>query len=189
MRRGTNRSVLPTLLPALLALLVASLACGGSLPQVQPPDPEATVTPKPVGSARSNPAPFGYVVTYEQMTFQVTGLIRPADDLVRQGNLFNRQAEAGSEYAFVQVAVTCLRGADETCALHEVEFGLVGSAGLDHEVVLFLAGVDGLLRGGDLYGGATNTGYLAFILGQEETDLILIYEPLLGDAIYMSIEP
>jgi hypothetical protein len=200
---------------AIFVMVIAILACGQSTPEVKPPQnnptsqstvsslvqpssdnielatssPSPISTLKPVGSARSNPAPFGYEVTTEQMTFTVTELLRPADSIVSQGNMFNTIPDEGQEYVFVNLSIKCDKSIDENCNVSQFDFNLVGSAGLAHDTEIFLAGVSGLLEDGDFFGGSTKSGYLAFIVGKEETDLVLIYKPFLSDEVYLSVQP
>ena len=185
-------------------LLIASiLACGGgSGVEVSEPAsqddadtsqaeeaaaPEPTAT-KPVGTSRSNPAPTGSAVLTDDMEFVVLGFTRPATDIVMSANQFNTEPEEGQEYVFVELQVTCKKSTDEQCNLLALNFSLLGSAGVQRDQEIFLAGVDGLLEGGDFYGEASLSGNLAFIVGTDETDLLIVYEPFFGDTFYLAIE-
>jgi hypothetical protein len=209
MSSSVKKSTLVLVYLAMAILLITTPACEGITPEGQPPQatlppqsltahegvtrkafsqPAPTATPGPTGSAQSNPAPFGTPVSINNMTLKVTGLIRPADDLVAQGNMFNAAPEAGKEYVFVNLSATCNRNANETCQINDFDFQIVGSSGQSQDAEIFLAGVSGLLEDGDFDGGTTKTGSVAFIVEKSETNLILIYAPFLGDEAYLSAE-
>ena len=195
---------------ALMVLLLTIPACEGSTPEVKPlpdtstpkiattheavaskklyPSARPTDTPEPGGFALSNPAPFGSEVTINEMSLKVTGLIRPADGMAEQGNMFNTVPEARKEYVFVNLSATCNRSGDKTCNINDFDFKMVGSSRQSHEAEIYLAGVSGMLGDGDFLGGATKSGYIAFIVDKSETNLILIYAPFLGYVAYFSAE-
>jgi hypothetical protein len=209
----------PTNLQIVLSIFaltgLAILACGSATPQVNtptvpPPEgqpsntgapptepqelptaaPTATVTPKPLGSARSNPAPVGSEVVMDDMAISVTEVISHADDLVAKGNMFNPKAEAGSHYLFANMSVTCQKSSDESCSLTGLEFSVIDSAGLNHDAELVMAGVSGMLESGEFYGGAKKAGYVAFIVPDNDSGLILKYSGFLslsGDA-YLALQ-
>jgi hypothetical protein len=178
----------------LILLILVTLACANATPQVDPPgeegDPASGDSQEPVGQTRSNPAPAGSQVTLGDVTLAVTGLTRPADDIVREGNIFNPLADDGMEYILVRVALICNKGADQTCAVAPlIDLHLVGSRGVEYQPRILLAGVSGVMEGGEWFGGATLDAYLPYIIGQEEGGLILIYQPLLSPAgAYLRVE-
>jgi hypothetical protein len=151
-------------------------------------EPEVEET-KEVGTARSNPAPVGSEIIADKMAFVVLDSIRPADDIIMDGNQFNTEPESGQEYILVQLQVTCMKSSDDQCNLTPfMNFSIIGSSGIAHDPEIMVAGVEGLLESTEFYGEGVLTGYLPFIVGQDETDLILVYEPLLiGDTFYLSI--
>lgn len=179
---------------AVLALVVATWACG-STPEVRMP--EATLKPgetrsvtmseslaptpttAPLGSARSNPAPVGTEVIIDDVTMKIIEVTRPVDDIVAAGNMFNAAPEPGNEYIMVTISVVCNESPDVTCLLGSYDFELTGSSGFVHDPA-WVVGVAGLLESVEFFGGATVTGGLIFEVAQDETDLILIYEPLIS---------
>ena len=186
---------------AILVLVLATLACGSSNNEVvvNPPDAEegeeaveaeeveeieATEGPK-VGTARSNPAPAGSEVVTDKMAFVITGTTRPADDIVSAGNMFNTEPESDQEYIFVDVEVTCQKSTDDKCTIYPTSsFSLIGTSGVVYDPEIMLAGVEGLFEilDTEFYGGSTVSGSLPFIINQADTDLVLVYEPILfGD--------
>lgn len=189
------------LLAAVVIITVSILACGSgsgvevntqsdnqeSANSAQPEQTQPTAT-KPVGTSRSNPAPAGSEVVTDDMAFEVLGFTRPATDIVMSGNQFNTAPEGGQEYIFVNLQVTCQKSSDEQCNFSTFSISLLGSSGVKRDAELFVAGVDGLLEGGDFYGGATLSGNIPFIIDTDESDLLIVYEPFLGDTFYLAIQ-
>jgi hypothetical protein len=200
---------------AVLALVVATLACGESTPEVRVPEatpkpgetqpaappaataterPAPTPTTAPLGSSRSNPAPVGAEVTINDMTMKIIEVTRPADDIVAAGNMFNATPEPGNEYIMVTISVVCNKSSDVTCQLNSyLDFKLTGSSGSvrDPEIIVGVAGLLGdPLEDTEFFGGATVTGGTSiFEVAQDETDLILIYEPLFGTSkAYLAVQ-
>ena len=184
------------ILIALIFIAILTIACGSSKEvTVKPsggsanePGSTAVEATKPVGTARSNPAPKGSIITADKMDFSVIETIRPADDIVMAGNQFNTKPEEGFQYVFVKIQVTCTKGADETCSVSPVSFKMIGNEGIAYDSEWILSGVEGLLDSKEFYGGATVTGYVGFIVKSADTSLILTYNPLFGDDFYMSVE-
>ncbi|HAL16857.1 MAG TPA: hypothetical protein DCP32_08925 [Anaerolineaceae bacterium] len=178
-----------------IILALAALACGTSTNVTvnTPGVPSNNDQPQPtsttqVGMTRSNPAPAGSEVVLDDMAFQVLTTIRPADDVVKTGNQFNTTPEEGQEYIFVEVQITCKKTVDEKCSFNPTfSTKLLGSKGIEYDPDIFVSGVDKLLNGTEFYGNAVISGYIPFIISKDETDLILIYDPLLSDKFYLAI--
>jgi len=191
-----NSQLQKTLLYPFLVLALVSLACGSSTPQVNlpgeesnqptvaPPPSTPTEAPKPLGSARSNPAPLGAEVIIDDMAMKITEIISPANDIVMSGNQFNTIPDPGNVYIFVSISITCNKSADSNCNIGGYEFSLIDSTGISHNAEIFIAGVSGLLASGEFYGGATKAGYLAFIVPEGDTGLILKYDSFLSEAFF-----
>jgi len=151
--------------------------------------PEPTATKKS-GTARSNPAPAGSEVVADDMAFVISGSTRPADEIVTAGNMFNTEPESDQEYIFVTIDVTCQKSGDDKCTLYPTSnFTLIGQSGVVYEPEILLSGVEGLFDFLDteFYGGSTISGSLPFIVSQTDTDLILIYDPFLGDTFFLAV--
>lgn len=218
MNKKVGHSHVGSIMVLIIIVIFTSLACMESTPVVQPPkdtvstaplqkaeiekssplpnstrmptetpSPLPTETPKPVGSARSNPAPFGYEVTIDQMTFKIEEVVRPADDIVEKGNMFNSKAGDGKEYVLIKLSIKCNKNTDASCLASSYEFKLVGSSGQARDIE-FIAGVADTLDSGEFFGGATKTGYLPYIVDKDESGLVLMYKPILGNEIYLSVE-
>ena len=128
----------------------------------------------------SNPAPVGSEVSVNNMTFTLLEAVRPADEIVAEGNMFNPTPEEGSEYVLVRLSIRCDRGPDATCRPAVFEFSIVDSGGLVHDPSIMTSGVPGLLEFDEMFGGATKTGGLIFEVPEDDAGLVLIYEPLLS---------
>ena len=172
-----------------------TMACGGSSkPEVntpqnnsEPAQEQSTPIPE-VGSARSNPAPIGSEVVADDIAFTITGTIRPANDIVVAGNMFNSTPEAGKEYIFVELNVVCKKSTDEKCSINPTfNIKLIGSLGIEYDPDIFVSGVEGLMESTEFYGDASIKGYIPFVVGVGEADLVLLYDPFLGDTFYLAL--
>jgi len=183
---------------AFAVLILTALACGSEV-QVNAPanqgqaptvdEVQATST-SPVGTARSNPAPAGSEVVVDDMAFVVTGATRPATDIIMAGNQFNTSPEAGQEYVIVNVRITCRKSADDKCSFFSYNLKLLGSSGVQKDPELFVSDVSGLIDFSitEFFGGATIEGGIPFIVSSDETALLLVYSPLLGNPFYLAIQ-
>jgi hypothetical protein len=182
----------------LFVLILVTLACGSSSNGVsveEPSESEGEVVSEPeeeatkeVGTARSNPAPIGSVITADNMKFEILGSTRPADDIIMSGNMFNTEPEEGEEYILIEMKIQCMKDEDDTCNISQFSFKLIGDEGVTYDAEWLVSGVDGLLESEEFYGGGVVTGSLPFIIKETDEDLIFIYEPFLGDKFYMSVQ-
>ncbi len=176
------------------------------------PTPPAivTITPRPKPTATSFriqtsvPTPFltptlpptpihgvvlpGDIIEANRMAFVVRGIERPADELVAQANDFNPPPEPDEEYVLVDISITCLRDPSEVCLLSPlINFKLIGSR-VAYAPQILLLDVPHLLEGGEIQGGATTSGKLAFAIDEEETDLTLFYQTIMGtDQVFLAL--
>lgn len=185
-----------------IILILVVLACGSTSDiEVNQPDsksdqgsqseeviPEVSPTKAELGTSRDNPAPFGSEIIADDMSFSVLGITRPATDIIMQGNQFNTEPEENQEYILVDLSVTCKKSTSEQCNLSTYNFKVVGSSGIVRDAEWFVAGVDGILENTDFYGEATLSGKIPFIVGTDEVNLLLVYEPLFGDSFYLSLQ-
>ena len=193
-----NTIVYPLLV--LTVLISVSLACGSSGVAVSTPIqdqsgnqtnptsqagslPTASV---PLGSSRSNPAPVGSIVHVDDMDFIVTGVIRPADSDISNGNMFNDTPVAGKEYMFITLSVTCTLASDKQCTFSTYNLKVLGSDGILVDES-FAAGVAGLIEDTTFYGGAMVSGNMPFLVTQGDTGILLVYQPLFGDSFYLAV--
>ena len=175
----------------LFVILLAGmiLACGqGTGTVVRTPDgSSAEPTAVPLGSSRTSPAPAGSVVLADAIEFEVTGVTRPATEIVANAHAWNRKVEGGEEFIFVHLTIHCTRPAEEKCSLFLVNLKLVGSSGVERDVIWGIANVDDIIEQTDLYGGSTISKLVPFIINQGESDLIMVYQPPFGEKFYLSI--
>jgi hypothetical protein len=164
-----------------------SLACAGLTDAA-----EVAVTPTEVnngvGLSRANPYPVGQVVSVEDMTFEITGITRPADSIVAAANVFNTAAKDGQEYLFIKMKITCELPADDTCTFSLLNFSIVESDGSAYDAELFVADVADMLGDQDFAGGEVLEGNIAFIIHQAETDPVLMYESFSQETFYMQVK-
>ncbi|MEN6480963.1 MAG: DUF4352 domain-containing protein, partial [Anaerolineaceae bacterium] len=148
---------------------------------------ESTSTTQ-VGTVRSNPAPVGSEVIVDDMAFLILNTIRPANDIVKAGTEFNTTPEEGQEYVFIEIQVTCKKTSDEKCSFNpSFSTKLLGSKGIEYDPDIFVVGVDKILESSEFYGDAVISGYIPFIISKDEANLILVYDPFLGDKFYLQI--
>lgn len=171
-----------------LVMLACGQGTGGAV--VRTPDgdqPPAEPTEVPLGSSRTSPAPAGSMVLADAIEFEVTGYTRPATEIVSTAHAWNRKVDSGEEYIFVHLMLTCTKPAEEKCVLFLVNLKLVGSSGVERDVIWGIANVDNIIEQTDLYGGSTISKLVPYIIDEGETDLILVYQPPFGDKFYLSI--
>ena len=179
----------------LLSLFLLIIACSGSTPEVKLPDQsntqaqgqsQPTNSSKPIGSARSNPAPMGSEVTVDEMAIKVTEVIAPADTTVENANMFNSTPDTNSQYIMVNLSVTCKKSSDDKCTLSSFDYKVIDSSGVTHDNE-FVAGVSGEIEDGDFFGGAAKTGYLIYIVPKDDKGLLLLYSGFLSSEAYLSL--
>jgi hypothetical protein len=182
----------------LIALLLSILACSNAAPVVRTlseTDQQTTreadesgSSQKPLGSVRSNPAPLGSDVQLGDLTIHILGVNdTSANQIVKDGNVFNEIPESGQQFVLVDLSIRCDKPEDQKCSITLLEFSVIDSGGIDHAPKIILAGVDGLMDGGEFYGGAVKTGSLAFIVPEMDQGLILKYDEIFGGEAYLSV--
>lgn len=139
-----------------------------------------------VGYLFENPAPMGVEVVADNKAFTVTGATRPADDIVAEANQYNALPEPGEEYLLVEFEMTCTQSPDEECSFTPFNMLVYGSLEERHTRV-FVAGIDNEHGSVDFNGGETISGVMPFLVGQDETDLLLIYQPFSGGAFFFTV--
>jgi len=142
------------------------------------PEPTATQSLPELGTSRANPAPLGVEIVQKNFNFIVNEVTRPADAIIKEGNMFNSDPEPGNEFVMVQITIVCTKESSEKCNISPYDFTASGSVGIVRDANAFLAGVPNMLESTEFFGGATVTGKLVFEVGQDETNIIMTYEPL-----------
>jgi len=202
---GQKAGILPTIAtdtPAPVVVATApAAAASSSQAAVGPVDttaPVATAAPvatdipttAPVGLSRDNPVPAGASGKIDgDMTLTVIKVTRPADSIVTNGNMFNTSAGSGSEYVAIDIQVVCNKASTEKCSFNSFDFKAVGADGEIHDAAIMLAGVDGLIKDGDFFGGGTKKGYLFFSVPAGDKSVVLFYNPIfLGTPVYFALQ-
>lgn len=156
-------------------------------------EPTSSPTVVPTSTTPPTPAhggvPPGEVAEVNEMGIVVEGTTRPADEIVLGANDLNVPPEPGSEYIFVHVSITCFRNqTDDPCIVSPLlNFKLIGSdVAYTPEILLF--DVPGLLEGGEISGNTTVSGAMAFEISQNESDMLLMYETIIGsDRAFLAV--
>ena len=143
-----------------------------------------TLPPTPIHGV----VPPGEVIESSRMAFVVRGVERPADDVIERANDFNPPPERGGEYVLIDISITCLKDPAEVCLVSPlINFKLIGSR-VAYAPQILLLDVPHLLEGGEIQGGATASGKLAFAVDQEETALTLFYQTIMGtDQVFLAL--
>jgi hypothetical protein len=108
---------------------------------------------------------------------KIEEVIRPADDQVAQANMFNPDPEPGNEYVMVRITIQCIQPSGEKCNVYLSDYKLSGSTGLIREPEWVISGLPHMLESTEMFGGATLSGWIVFDVSQDETGLILAWEP------------
>ncbi len=132
--------------------------------------PTSTRTPIPQATAPSVDTGVAYPVgeagdTGQGFTVQVTGLARPANDVIERQSSFNPDAGSGEEYVVVVVAVEC----PTICDVDYFDFALTGDTGTVY------SGARVYYEGRLNVRGAGGSGDLPFLIRVDETNLRLLY--------------
>jgi len=148
--------------------------------------PRPTNTPQ-LGTSRNNPVLHGSPVNIGgNMTLKIVSVLRPADEVVLDGNMFNSKPEQGQEYLQVGISATCEKSIDDKCILISSNLKAVGPDGLVHDIE-FVSGIDeGLEFSTEFFGGSTITGTVMYLvpIGDE---IVLFFDPLFGDPVYLAL--
>jgi hypothetical protein len=191
-------------------LMISISACGSNEVAVNPPSANQPTTPpvsetlqEPayaipstdltqtnaatvVATTKDSPAPVGSAVLVDNMKIVVIGKVRPADSLVAKGNMFTDTPAAGQEYMFVTISSSCEQEKDKQCNFDTYNFKTLGSDGVIKDFKQ-ITGIDGLLKYTTFNGGLSLTGILSFLVNQNDTKIILVYQPSSGDSSYLAL--
>lgn len=142
---------------------------------------ELNPTTKSIGTNRSNPVPLYQELTVGGKTISVRSVIRPANYI--SDPIFLNLNE-NQEFILVYVKHVCNLGDDEYCSIYRSNYKLVGSSGIPIDPEYWMGAVADDLEYGEFYGGVTRSGYMAFKVNKNETNLVLV----MGDYAYFSLE-
>jgi hypothetical protein len=138
------------------------------------------------GYARDNPAAVGTEVIADGKSFVVLGATRPADEVVAEANSLNEEAPIGEEYLLVEFQMTCVDPVEGQCSFNPFNVIVIDSLDESHTRT-FVAGIEDEHDSDDFDEGVTVSGQLAFMVGQDDTELVMVYTPFSGGAYFLEI--
>ena len=156
--------------------------------------PATAVDPNaPVGSLQ-NPIPQGEYVATEDFrgilgSLMINSVERDAGAFVEEQNSFNPEADPGMEWVVVNVTVTCDMPAGELCepGYFTINLKLGGASGVIYEKEMMASfGNAGLPQ--ELMGGGEASGYVGFMIPQDETGLYVMYNPNRETRLFFAAE-
>ena len=184
----------PTLDVAAIYTFAAQTAVGGMMPaqtavdavmpaQTSEPTalPAPTNPPKADGQTRTNPLPGAEGVDIGgDMRLTVLDVVRPADDTVIGGNMFNATPSPDVEYAIVHIHVECGKSQNDKCDFFPSQVKSVGSDGQIREME-FVAGIPGKMEqlNYEFFGGSKVDGALVFLFPKNDAQVVLFHEAIL----------
>jgi hypothetical protein len=145
--------------------------------EVTPQEPSA---PQEPGFSRGNPIPRSEVVPAPNWDVQVLEILRgdEAWQVIQAANEFNEPAPEGMEYLLAKLRVKCTYADDEEHSISGYDFKVTG----DHLVKYSTASVvkpEPPLEA-RLFTDGEAEGWSAYLIGQEEGNLILIVDELMN---------
>lgn len=121
------------------------------------------------------------------LTLTVLDVTRPVDDIVANGSSFNTTAPEGEEFMQVDIEVTCASDSGP-CTFYPTVMKAVLSDGSTRDLQTFIEGMDDWDTAVELEGGATEQGFLLFIVPKSETNPVLSYQDIYADeALYFQL--
>lgn len=151
----------------------------------------ADIEPMRTGMDVVGPALFGETVTTEDWQVTVLDVVRgdEAWQMAVEANEFNDPPEEGMEYLAVKVHARYIGTEDEPTVIDGFAFSTTGSARTIHESPAVVEPEPAF--GAELFPGGENEGWVVLQIGQDETGLVAIFEPLWGfgeEQRYLSLE-
>jgi hypothetical protein len=126
--------------------------------------------------------------TGEGASLRVVGYIRPADNLIRNANMFNDRPGEGEEYIILTVELVCNNDNPDRCESNYLDFELTGNSGTiySHPFVVY----DNEFDVG-VFAGGSGQGDLVFLIRQNDTNLKLLYRANMfsNDVVAYEAEP
>lgn len=154
-------------------------------------DQETKPTPIPTSIhydlSRMDAVPPGETATIGKVEFMINGLIRPADEIVLNASDANRPPPEGMEYVFVYVVEVCAVPKHVECFVRARDMRLIGSSGIERRPIDIID-YPVILWNRHLIGGAPGFGFVAFMVDQDEHDLVFYYLSGGDEISYLSIE-
>jgi hypothetical protein len=88
---------------------------------------------------------------------------------------------------FLNLRVKCEESTDKQCNYSNFSLKALGSDGVLNDAEFMVVGVSGLLEDTTFYGGATISGNVPFLVNKGDTNVLLVYQPFLGDSFYLAL--
>jgi hypothetical protein len=149
-----------------------------SLSETPSEEEAAEAIPTEEGLSRSNPVPFGELYSAANWDLQVLDVIRgdEAWQMIGQANQFNEPPQDGMEYVLVKIKAASTAADSEEHSIGNWDFNLTGSQLIQYDPGEVVA-PDPVLDA-TLYAGGEAEGWVAFAVGQDEDNLILVFDEM-----------
>jgi hypothetical protein len=146
-------------------------------------------TSENTNSFATDAAPAGTAVDIgNNMTLTILDVTRPTDDLVANGSVLNTTAPEGEEFIQVDVQVMCSSGSGTQCSFYPTVMKAVLSDGSTRDLQTFIEGVEDWDTTLEIEGGATEQGFLLFIVPKSETNLVVSYNDIYAEQpVYLQL--
>lgn len=155
--------------------------------------PDLTVIkPNDLGVSRDKPAKIGDTIITEDWQIQVHSYLRGADawSQIQQWTDYAQKPEEGMEYLLVDVSVKSLSNEDAAIRVDSMSFKSSGSKNVVYDILYVY--IPGYLLETSLYPGGEERGYIVLPISIGETDIVVIFEPILEyegvNVRYISLE-
>jgi hypothetical protein len=195
-----NTRVLKPVLFLISAWLVVSLACSSSSDATTRPDdqntgpgasvktntPGATKTPTtaptatkaPIGMGRENPYPADGILSLPNWDVQVLEIVRgdAAWTAIRATNMFNEPAPESMEYIMLKLYAKSNYADSDAHQISDCDFDVTGD-----RLILYTCFSSSVVEpepqfDAELYTGGETEGWVAYLIGKDEGNLILVFE-------------
>ena len=142
------------------------------------PTPVPTATPEP-GVSVTRPLPPSSVFVSAGWDVRVLEVMRgdTAAQAIHSANQFNKAAPEGHEYVLVRVRVKSVHTDQTSHEIRAGDFRLVGVARTEYSPPGIVAPEPRL--GAEVFAGGEVEGWIVFMVVKDETQLILIWDPLM----------
>ncbi len=141
-------------------------------------DEKSIEIPKEVGFSRSNPFPFGEISQVPNWNIRVVESIRGQEawKLIQTANQYNEPPLEGMEYVLIKVHVVCQYKDQDEHSISSIDFNLTGSHLIQYTSASVVSPEPGL--NASLFDGGETEGWLSFMVGVDEANLILIFDEM-----------
>lgn len=141
-----------------------------------------------IGSNRLNPIPFNYqqsLIPNGALIIQVTKFVSSANDVVAEANMFNKEPAADERWVTIELTLECDLSPEKSCTLNAYWFKVVGSSGKMHAYTMMFGGFETEV---EVFGQGSAAIVLPFMVGADETDIVLVFDSGDLDRVFWSTE-